>query len=56
VRAFQAGATITISNMIITNNIQNGLLLSGGVITSFGNNSVSGNGVDGSPTSTIPQI
>lgn len=52
----QNGATIRISNMIITDNVQNGLSVNAGAIVSSGNNSVFGNGVDGSPTSTIPQI
>jgi hypothetical protein len=55
VRSFQAGATIRISNMIISGN-QNGLSSNAAALISFGNNSVSGNTVDGSPTSTIPQI
>ena len=56
VRSDQAGATIRISNMIITDNVQNGLSVNLGAIVSSGNNTVLGNGVDGSPTSTIPQI
>jgi hypothetical protein len=55
VRSFQAGAVVRISNMIISGN-QNGLSSNAAAIISFGNNSVSGNTVDGSPTSTIPQI
>lgn len=55
VRAFQNGAIIRISNMVITGN-QNGLSSNAASIISFGNNSVAGNVVDGSPTSTIPQI
>ncbi len=56
VRADQAGSTIRLSNTLITNNAGNGLSVNGGAIVSFGNNSVDGNGVNGSPTSTLPQI
>jgi len=42
--------------MIINNNVQDGLSVNGGTIISFDNNSVDGNGVNGSPTSTVPQI
>lgn len=57
VRADQNGATIRISTMVITDNLGNGLSVNGGgAIVSSGNNTVLGNGVDGSPTSTIPQI
>ena len=54
VRADQAGSTIRLSNTLITNNVGNGLSVNGGAIVSFGNNSVDGNGVNGSPTSTVP--
>ena len=56
VRADQAGSIVRISNMIINNNVQNGLSVNGGAIISFDNNSVDGNGVNGSPTSTVPLI
>lgn len=56
VRSSAAGAIVRISNMTITNNVGNGLTAAGGAIVSFGNNRVSGNGVDGSPTSTVPTI
>jgi hypothetical protein len=57
VRADNAGATIRISQCAVTGNVQNGLLTNGaGAIVSSGNNTVGGNGVDGSPTSTLPTI
>ena len=57
VRADQAGAIIRISDTQIKDNLGNGLSINGGgAIVSFGNNSVDGNGVNGSPTSTLPQI
>jgi hypothetical protein len=56
VRADQAGATIRISNTTITDNAGNGLSINAGAIVSSGNNTVLGNGVNGSPTSTVPQI
>jgi hypothetical protein len=57
VRSDQAGATVRISNMVITDNVVSGLRLNGGAaIISSGNNTVLGNGVDGSPTSTVPPI
>lgn len=57
VRADNAGATIRISQCAVTGNVQNGLLTNGaGAIVSSGNNSVFGNGIDGSPTSTVPTI
>jgi hypothetical protein len=57
VRADNAGATIRISQCAVTGNVQNGLLTNGAAaIVSSGNNSVLGNGVDGSPTSTLPTI
>ena len=57
-RSDLTGALIRLSNTLITNNTGNGLLSNGGgLIVSFGNNSVGGNGVaDGTPTSTVPQI
>jgi hypothetical protein len=55
VRSFQAGAVIRLSNTLITGNLT-GLSVSSGEIISAGNNSVFGNGTDGSPTSTVPQI
>lgn len=56
VRAFQAGGTIRLSNTIITGNAGSGLSVNAGAIISFGNNSVDGNGVNGSPTSTVPLL
>jgi hypothetical protein len=56
VRVDQAGAVIRISDMTITNNVGRGLFINGGAIVSFGNNSILGNGTDGSPTSTVPQV
>jgi hypothetical protein len=53
-----SGATTTrISGNIITQNSGKGLFLGGGTITSFGNNSVGGNGIaDDAPNTTTPQI
>ncbi|HEY9422355.1 MAG TPA: right-handed parallel beta-helix repeat-containing protein [Thermoanaerobaculia bacterium] len=49
------GATVTISNVVVTSN-QTGLTaLNGGVLISFGNNKIQGNTTDGVPTQTIPQ-
>jgi hypothetical protein len=57
VRAFGNGTTIRISSMVVTGNVSTGLSTgSAGIIVSFGNNSIAGNGVDGSPTTTIPLI
>jgi len=48
------GATVTISNLAVTNN-QIGLnAAAGGSIISFGNNKVQGNMTNGAPTQTIP--
>lgn len=56
IRSTGGGTTIRISDTIVTGN-PTGLSTSPlGVIVSFGNNSVAGNGVDGSPTSTIAPI
>ena len=46
-----AGATVRISNMVVTGNGTG--LSGGGAILSFGNNQVVGNGVDGSPTGSL---
>jgi hypothetical protein len=56
VRANQAGAIVYISNMSISGNGDGLSVAGGGAIVSSGNNSVDGNGVNGSPTSTVPQI
>ena len=50
VKADVAGTVVTISNVTITNNTGQGVFPNGGTITSFGNNHVSGNVVDGVPT------
>lgn len=55
-RVDQAGAVIRISNTVISDNTGRGLFINGGAIVSFGNNRVAGNGTDGSPTSTVPQV
>jgi hypothetical protein len=47
-----SGATVRLSNSVVTGN---GTGLNGATIVSFGNNRVAGNGLDGTPTSTIPQ-
>ena len=56
VRADQVGSVVRISATTISGNAVSGLSENGGVIVSFGNNAVDGNGVNGSPTSTVPQI
>lgn len=57
VRALNAGATIRISNVTITDNLTAGLsAASSGQIVSLGNNFVEGNGVNGSPTTTVPPV
>ncbi|HEV8240576.1 MAG TPA: S8 family serine peptidase [Thermoanaerobaculia bacterium] len=48
------GSTVTISNLAVTDN-QTGLITgSNGVIVSLGNNKVSGNVTNGTPTQTVP--
>lgn len=49
-----AGALINLSGSSVSNNTA-GLVLAGGSIVSFGNNSITGNGTDGNPSSTISQ-
>lgn len=57
IRSEGAGTTVRISDTIVTNNSANGLFpTAGGAIISFGNNQVSGNGTDGAPTSTVPEM
>jgi hypothetical protein len=56
VRAFDPGAVIRLSQTIITGNAVRGLSVNGGALISFGNNSVNGNGVDGTPTATVSPI
>jgi hypothetical protein len=56
VRTDNFGATIRISQCTVTGNVQNGLLPNAGAIVSFGNNVVEGNGVNGSPTTTLPPV
>lgn len=57
VRAIDAGAVVRISQMLITGNATRGMsVLSGGTVISFGNNSVNGNGLDGTPTATVSPI
>lgn len=50
---FASGA-VFLSNSTVTNNTT-GLSISGGTITSFGNNNIAGNGTDGAPSTTISQ-
>jgi hypothetical protein len=50
-----ANATMRLSNVTITDNGIGVLSQGGGVILSFMNNRIKGNGTDGSPTSTIGQ-
>jgi hypothetical protein len=56
VRADQVGSVVRISATTISGNAVSGLSENGGAIVSFGNNAIDGNGVNGSPTSTVPQI
>jgi hypothetical protein len=49
-----ASSTLRISNDEITGNGMGLAPMNGGLIISFGNNRIIGNGVDGAPTSTIP--
>lgn len=51
-----SGSIVRLSNSIVTNNAGQGLQASGGSqIISFRNNTISGNGPDGSPTSNVAQ-
>lgn len=50
-----ANASVRISNTLVTSNSV-GLSVTNGQIISFVNNSVAGNGTNGAPTSTTPQI
>ncbi len=51
-----ANASVRLSSMLITSNSAGLSSVSGGQLISFVNNSVAGNGVNGSSTSTTPQI
>ena len=53
VLAYGANAVVRISDVTITDNLTGLIVSSSGQIISFGNNSVDGNGTNGSPTSTI---
>jgi len=53
VRAQGATATVRMTRSTVTNNAQGLQSVMGGVIASYANNNVSGNGVDGAPTTTI---
>lgn len=54
IKAYGAQATITISDVTVSNNALYGLnAANGGQVVSFGNNHVSGNSPNGSPTSVI---
>ena len=55
-RVNQAGSTISFANTSVTGNDDTGLSLNGGALVSFGNNFVHSNGVNGSPSSTVPPI
>lgn len=48
-----AAATVRIANNIVTDNTVGLLIASSGKIVSFGSNEVGGNGIDGTPTSTV---
>lgn len=51
-----AQARMRLAQNVITGNVLNGLrMVSGGQIHSYGNNRIYGNGIDGAPTSVIPQ-
>lgn len=57
VQAGTGASTITrISNSMVINNSGKGFSVAGGLLVSFGNNTVTGNGADDPPTSTEPQI
>ena len=57
IRSEGAGTTVRIANTLVTNNSANGLFpTAGGLIISFGNNQVAGNGTNGAPTSTVPEM
>jgi hypothetical protein len=52
IRADQA-ATVRVGQSTVTGNTTGWLSTNGGVLSSYGNNNVSGNGTDGVPTSTL---
>jgi len=54
IAAVGALARIRISNDVITNNANGILILSGGTVTSFGNNKNDGNTSNGAPSGTVP--
>jgi hypothetical protein len=54
VSALGAAATVRLSNTTVVGN-GTGLNAGGGAIVSFGNNQITGNGVDGAPTTTVLQ-
>ncbi len=54
-RADGANARVVMSNVRVAGNPNGVLTSAGGSISSFGNNSISGNTVDGSPTGTVSQ-
>jgi len=56
VRADGAGAVVRLANSLVAGNTVEGLLTaSGGILQSFGNNRVIGNGTNGVPTATIAE-
>jgi hypothetical protein len=56
IRSANAGATVRLSGVTITENLTAGLSVTSGAIVSLGDNFVEGNGTNGSPTSTVPPI
>ncbi|MBR0757062.1 hypothetical protein JQ604_33180 [Bradyrhizobium jicamae] len=51
VRAINSGAFARLNNVTITGNTTGVAALSGGLVNSYGNNSIDGNGTNGTPTS-----
>ncbi|MFA5964885.1 MAG: right-handed parallel beta-helix repeat-containing protein [Sphingomonas sp.] len=49
-----SGSTVRVGNSVISNNLTGITALASGVIASYGNNLLDGNGTDGSFTATIP--
>jgi hypothetical protein len=53
VKSNGAPSTVRLNRVTITNNNEGLVTANGGVLASYGNNAVSGNNVDGAPTTTI---
>ncbi len=56
VLAFGTGALVTIANSGVYQNVTGIHTNMGGVVDSYGNNQVTGNGANGAPTATIPSM